>query len=204
MRGLLEIFHFYARQHIPLNKQFDDLKEIMNQMDLGEFTVFCKDFSIPLTKQKEVEVFKKCSMNHMPLKFEHFQNCLLKLAQEITRGKVDSLSKRLKDVVRAIQKKERELKKDHKERMRLEEEQAVLKQEELARQLEEAKNDEKDQAEKDLAEKDQLEKQEEKEGEQELKQDGADGDDSFQRNNPITVDDQVNLMTEEEKKDEFK
>jgi len=59
-----EIFHFYSRQHIPKNRQFDDLKEIMNQVDLGEYTKFCKDFDIPLTKTKITEIFKKSSINH--------------------------------------------------------------------------------------------------------------------------------------------
>ena len=57
----MEIFHFYSRQHIPLNREFDDLKEIMNEVDLGEFNIFCKDFKIPLNKLKINEVFKKAS-----------------------------------------------------------------------------------------------------------------------------------------------
>jgi hypothetical protein len=50
MKGLKEIFHFYSRQHIPQNRDFDDLNDIMNEIDLGEFTIFCKDFNIPLSK----------------------------------------------------------------------------------------------------------------------------------------------------------
>lgn len=69
-RGMQEIFHFYSRQHIPQNRQFDDLKEIMNEVDLGEYMKFCKDFEIPLSKSKITEVFKKTSINHKPHKFE--------------------------------------------------------------------------------------------------------------------------------------
>ena len=69
-KGLFEIFSFYARQHIPQNRQFDDLREIMNEVDLGEYMIFCKDFQIPLTKSKLTEIFKKTSINHKPHKFE--------------------------------------------------------------------------------------------------------------------------------------
>jgi hypothetical protein len=76
----MEIFHFYSRQHIPLNREFDDLKEIMNEVDLGEYTIFCKDFNIPLSKSKITEVFKKSSTNHKPLKFENFYNSFGRVA----------------------------------------------------------------------------------------------------------------------------
>ena len=66
----MEIFHFYSKLHIPLNKEFDDIKEIMNEVDLGEFMIFCKDFKIPIIKPKLTEIFKKCSINHKPHKFE--------------------------------------------------------------------------------------------------------------------------------------
>ena len=46
MKGLMEIFHFYSRQHIPQNREFDHLKEIMNEVDIGEFNIFCKDFKV--------------------------------------------------------------------------------------------------------------------------------------------------------------
>jgi hypothetical protein len=80
MKGLKEIFHFYSRQHIPLNKDFDDLNDIMNEIDLGEFAIFCKDFSIPLSKSKITEIFKKCSINHKPQKFEQFHNSIIKIS----------------------------------------------------------------------------------------------------------------------------
>lgn len=49
-KGIREIFHFYARQHIPFGVAFNELERIMNQVDLGEFMSFCKDFSIPLSR----------------------------------------------------------------------------------------------------------------------------------------------------------
>lgn len=71
-RGLQEIFNFYSRQHIPLNRKFEELQEKMSEIDLGEFMKFCKDFEIPLPKAKQQEVFKKCSTGHRPHKIEQF------------------------------------------------------------------------------------------------------------------------------------
>lgn len=42
----------------------------MNEVDLGEYMSFCKDFQIPLSKSKLTEIFKKASIAHKPHKFE--------------------------------------------------------------------------------------------------------------------------------------
>jgi hypothetical protein len=47
-----EIFGFYSRQHIPQGRKFEEMQESMNEIDLGEFMKFCKDFQIPLHKTK--------------------------------------------------------------------------------------------------------------------------------------------------------
>ena len=46
MKALQEIFQFYVKQHQDHNGEFDDMKETMEQIDLGGFIVFCKDFNI--------------------------------------------------------------------------------------------------------------------------------------------------------------
>jgi len=46
------------------------MKEIMNEVNLGEFYSFCKDFKIPVPKSRITEVFKRASINHKPHKFE--------------------------------------------------------------------------------------------------------------------------------------
>lgn len=46
------------------------MKESMTQIDLGEFMGFAKDFGVNLSKMKLTEVYKKCSVNHKPHKFE--------------------------------------------------------------------------------------------------------------------------------------
>lgn len=124
IRGLQEIFHYYSRQHIPNNKEFDHLKEKMNQVDIGEFMVFCKDFNIQsiTTKVKLTEIFKKSSLNHQPLKFEQFQTSIQKIGAEIHRQKVEDQQKKLKELNKEIQRKQREMKKQFEESKMNEEE----------------------------------------------------------------------------------
>mmetsp|Transcript_43234 Transcript_43234/g.41586 ORF Transcript_43234/g.41586 Transcript_43234/m.41586 type:complete len:236 (-) Transcript_43234:348-1055(-) len=98
MKGLDEIFHFYSRQHIPQNKQFDDLKESMNEVDLGEFMKFCSDFSIPLLKSKITEIFKKSTQNNKSLKFEQFLIGLGKLGIEMNAQNIQNLSKQIQEL----------------------------------------------------------------------------------------------------------
>jgi hypothetical protein len=58
----------------------------MNEIDLGEFMKFCKDFQIPLHKSKLQEIFKKsCYMGHKPLKFEQFEQSICRLGIEMNR-----------------------------------------------------------------------------------------------------------------------
>jgi hypothetical protein len=99
-RGMQEIFHFYSRQHIPQNRQFDDLKEIMNEVDLGEYMKFCKDFEVPLSKAKITEIFKKTSINHKPHKFEQFFSSTARLGREINNEKLYQIEQRLRDIQR--------------------------------------------------------------------------------------------------------
>ena len=99
-RGLREIFNFYSRQHIPNGKEFDEVKESMTQVDLGEFMSFSKDFKIPLTKAKLTEVFKKCSINHRPLKFPEFLKALDRVSIEWNNLRISDLTKRLEELLK--------------------------------------------------------------------------------------------------------
>lgn len=110
-RGLMEIFHFYTRQHIPQNRQFDDLKEIMTEIDLGEFMIICKDFQVPLSKAKLTEIFKKSSLNNKSHKFEQFLGSIGKMGAEMNREKVESAAEKVKEIKTAIKKFESENKK---------------------------------------------------------------------------------------------
>lgn len=51
----------------------------MTEVDLGEFMIFCKDFSVPLGKAKLTEIFKKASINHKPHKLEQFHVAITKI-----------------------------------------------------------------------------------------------------------------------------
>lgn len=101
----MEIFHFYSRQHIPQNKHFDDLKEIMNEVDLGEYMIFCKDFQIPLSKAKLTEIFKKSSVNHKPHKFDQFYGSLTRIGIELNKAKLEDISQRLMSLNKALRNK---------------------------------------------------------------------------------------------------
>lgn len=61
LQNLQEIFLIYCRQHVMTGKNptFEDIKREVRNLNLGEFLKFCKDFEIPVTKQKALEVFKR-------------------------------------------------------------------------------------------------------------------------------------------------
>lgn len=70
----------------------------MNEVDLGEYMIFCKDFRIPLTKNKITEIFKKTSINHRPHKFEQFYNSIGKLAKEVNKSKIEEVNNKLSEL----------------------------------------------------------------------------------------------------------
>lgn len=66
----------------------------MNQMDLGEFIAFAKDFSVGLDKRIVAEVFKKVSRSQKPLKDYQFQIALQELGLRWHKfHKIESLEK---------------------------------------------------------------------------------------------------------------
>lgn len=87
-RGLDDIFKFYSRQHIPVNRKFDELLENMSEIDLGEFMKFCKDFEIPLTKVKLQEVYKKFATGLRTQKIEQFTNSIARLGIEMNKQRI--------------------------------------------------------------------------------------------------------------------
>lgn len=74
----------------------------MNEVSLGEYLSFCKDFKVPLSKQKVTEIFKKSSDSHKPLKFENFTNSLTKIGVEFTKYKIEETNKKLSEIEREI------------------------------------------------------------------------------------------------------
>ena len=62
-KGLREIFNFYCSQQQSIGGKhtFEDLLWSSKNMTMGEFVIFCKDFSIPVTLVKIKELFIKKS-----------------------------------------------------------------------------------------------------------------------------------------------
>jgi hypothetical protein len=74
----------------------------MNEVDLGEYMSFCKDFQVPLPKSKLTEIFKKSSVAHKPHKFEQFYDSMTRIGREMNRIKLDEVNQRLKEVNRIL------------------------------------------------------------------------------------------------------
>lgn len=81
-----------------MNKKFEELQACMEEIDLGEFMKFCKDFEIPLNKAKQKETFKKASASHKPLKIEQFHNALNRIAIEMNKQRLLEVTQRLKQL----------------------------------------------------------------------------------------------------------
>ena len=75
-----------------MNKKFEELQACMEEIDLGEFMKFCKDFQIPLPKAKQQEIFKKSSASHKPLKIEQFHQALGRIATEMNKQRLFEVS----------------------------------------------------------------------------------------------------------------
>ena len=88
--------------------QFEDMKESMTQIDLGEFMGFAKDFGVNLSKMKLTEVYKKCSVNHKPHKFEQFLLSIERMAVELNNDKILALRKKVVEVNRLLKKMKQE------------------------------------------------------------------------------------------------
>ena len=68
----------------------------MKKMDLGEFTKFCKDFSINLHKVKLTEIFRKIHPHY--LEHKQFKEVLIPLSEEFTRNKLIEHRERLREI----------------------------------------------------------------------------------------------------------
>jgi len=80
----------------------------MNEVDLGEFMKFCKDFSIPLNKAKLTEIFKKTSISHKPHKFEQFYNAIGRIGMELNKVKGEEVNNRLSEINKLLRKRAEE------------------------------------------------------------------------------------------------
>lgn len=78
MRGLSEIYQFYAKQHLRygIYARFDTCRREKQIMNFGEFVFVIKDFNLLKDKSDKPqvqEIFKYCSSNGKELEFFEFQ-----------------------------------------------------------------------------------------------------------------------------------
>ena len=98
INSLKEIFDFYANQHYPMASAptFDEIAFRKINLDLAEFSKFCVEFEIPITKQKMSELFKKNTSNRKDMSFTEFKNSLEKIAQAMNDSKKEKLLHKIK------------------------------------------------------------------------------------------------------------
>ena len=80
INALKEIFLYYSHLHLNVkkNRLFSNLEEKKLHLDLNEFSKFCTDFNIPISRQKLVEIFKKSVSNLHYMNFKEFNNAIVR------------------------------------------------------------------------------------------------------------------------------
>ena len=98
INSLKEIFDFYANQHNPMASAptFDEIAYRKINLDLAEFSKFCVEFEIPISKLKMAELFKKNTSNRRDMSFNEFKNSLEKIGQAMNESKKENLEKKIK------------------------------------------------------------------------------------------------------------
>ena len=96
--NLLEIFHFYTRQHYLYGKTptFEQIMSNEKHLDLSEFSKFCIEFKILVKPQKIAEIFKKKAPNSRNMDFNTFLETLKKLSISVNDEKKQYLMERIK------------------------------------------------------------------------------------------------------------
>eukprot|EP00826_Nyctotherus_ovalis_P062863 TRINITY_DN916_c0_g1_i8.p1 TRINITY_DN916_c0_g1~~TRINITY_DN916_c0_g1_i8.p1 ORF type:complete len:651 (-),score=137.77 TRINITY_DN916_c0_g1_i8:904-2856(-) len=92
-KALKEIFDFYCKQQLLVGRKatFEQLNAVLSNMNLGEFTKFCKDFGIALPFAKVRELFKKTARAARELDYSLFKELLLRVAHEIFNARLNEL-----------------------------------------------------------------------------------------------------------------
>ena len=98
INSLKEIFDFYANQHNPMasSPTFDEIAFRKINLDLAEFSKFCVEFEIPISKSKIVELFKKNTANRKDMSFIEFKNSLEKISEAMNNNRKENLIKKIK------------------------------------------------------------------------------------------------------------
>ena len=122
LASIKEIFLFYSRQHnlIGSKSLFEDLEKKMEHLTSSDFYKFCVEYSIPITRQKSLEIYKK-SLTKNPstynksglMNFDEFLSSLKLIANYINQSKLDLLQKNIlqdKEKLNSIEKRQIKLK----------------------------------------------------------------------------------------------
>ena len=119
INALKEIFLYYSHLHLNVkkNRLFSNLEEKKLHLDLNEFSKFCTDFNIPISRQKLVEIFKKSVSNLHYMNFKEFNNAIVSLANATHESKKKNLTEKInhkKFELNSIILKEKEMKEEKK------------------------------------------------------------------------------------------
>ena len=119
INALKEIFLYYSHLHLNVkkNRLFSNLEEKKLHLDLNEFSKFCSDFNIPISRQKLVEIFKKSVSNLHYMNFKEFNNAIVSLANATHESKKKNLTEKInhkKFELNSIILKEKQLKEEKK------------------------------------------------------------------------------------------
>ena len=124
--SIKEIFTFYSKQHNSIGAKllFADLEKNMEQIGCSEFYKFCEEFTLPITRLKSNDIFKKAlTLSTQPyhklrlMNFDEFLIALKLLAKEINNNKIELLKKNIEIEKKKLneleekQKKKKELEK---------------------------------------------------------------------------------------------
>lgn len=99
-KQLKGIFDFYCRQQMLVGKKptFEEIEKEINNLNLGEFMRFCLDFSIPVPKEKVMDIFKRISPNHREISYDKFKEILTQIFIEINRDRVKTLKAKMETI----------------------------------------------------------------------------------------------------------
>ena len=93
-----EIFNFYSNQHYLVGSSllFSTIEQKKQHIDLFEFSKFCREFNIPLSNQKVIEIFKKIGSNIHLISLDEFKKSIGLLAKAIHESQLLSLKNLIK------------------------------------------------------------------------------------------------------------
>ena len=99
--ALMQIYKFYARQHIKNGITFDEQQE-EQKIDPGELTAFCKDFNFKISKTVINLVFQKVSIGGAELELQQFLQTLKPLAIKSIEERTTECKYRLAEIKNVI------------------------------------------------------------------------------------------------------